>query len=971
MISRRKPRSGRPQELLREFSLNNSKGVDCTKAPTDSDTVARAVNLKVNVDGSMSLRDPIVYVPNTKCDSETRQYLLYDGAHRIVIDKNLSFRIVDADGTAKPVRVKCKTYTGDTVMYDTDIVSDLMLQTHVPTIVNLNTATIIGNCEVQLSYFASDIVDPTLYKDTESLPRYLKIAYSDTSKVWTVEVQAPEVNLISAAEGDIPLNPNMTLDAPTAVRDSYDCITPSIRGILAYAYSKTVDGNVVLDNVPALIQTTTASVETSMKLPTAEGATSITTTATKPLEESDVTVTTTLETSTALTAGQAPGMKFKVTIVVEVPDSSKYLVKCDYIMRQEYLVAKVPMHSTTIAKENVKSYYDVASNGKFTFKFTETFDQPSGLYDKYGVSEAEFNISVTRYEEGEIQWRVSDITETVGDSRFRIVTAFSDSTPAPVILKAFCNIPKELSTFYATWFVSKDGVTWNPLSTVSDIYGSRTDGISVKELRSDWKPRDDVKDDVPQDSDYYVVTYYPLTAVNERDVALSVVETPQEHYGTVLKFNNHRVDCVPVHDTFSPNEVTRSQFRFKIITAEATDTDVGGKSLYEAWATIGQMEYTPVFKDDFEFFDTEFGNAVFGKKIYHKKAIYSYGYEKFFNNIFVSDIDSFVTPLYNVIDLDAYEASVSTCVVPWRDYLVSATENAIYLHSKVESGFLTKTVNTSVGIPEEDSACCKPVLNGILFKSGPKIYQMYPNVYSGDDSTLNITEISRPVEEYLESYESFESDPFAFSTDTEYILMLPRAEDTLCLRYDYTSKLWAVCTYPVVFYNYYIHSLSNISLFGYTSTYSAEFTFDGTPVALYGDVLPDEVRAIAFEWDTGQKTDNISIQKQFVESKLIFSTEDTLEHFPMELTLHVDGDPHVTRLDLNSDAPFWKEGESIGVTNTAFRLSNAATSGVFRQLIVRYSGKGRSVRHILSGKPTSNFRLYETYVRYKTLNVKR
>jgi hypothetical protein len=109
----------------------------------------------------------------------------------------------------------------------------------------------------------------------------------------------------------------------------------------------------------------------------------------------------------------------------------------------------------------------------------------------------------------------------------------------------------------------------------------------------------------------------------------------------------------------------------------------------------------------------------------------------------------------------------------------------------------------------------------------------------------------------------------------------------------------------------------------------------------------------------------------------MFATEDDAEAFPMQLVVAVDGDPHITTVDVNTDAPFWKSGtSSVGVLGTSFRLSNEeslgrASSGILRQLIVRYSGKGRSVRHILTGSPTSNFKLYETYVRYKTLNVKK
>jgi hypothetical protein len=445
---------------------------------------------------------------------------------------------------------------------------------------------------------------------------------------------------------------------------------------------------------------------------------------------------------------------------------------------------------------------------------------------------------------------------------------------------------------------------------------------------------------------------------------------------------------IDVLDTVYYPEDAECEYRFKIISVEQlkdgdpelSEDESVPLNEYRVYATVAQQDYTPLFKSIPELFNVEVGNAVYGKKLYYKKAIYSYGSDKFLNNILVSDIDSFITPLYNIIELDAHKASQATCLLPWRDYLVSATPNTIYLHTKVTDGFLTKAVNTSIGIPEEDSRCCKAILNGVLFKSGSKIYQMYPNLYSGDDSTLNVTEISKPVEDYLEDYTAQAQHlPFALSTDSEYILMLPRATDTLCLRYNYSSKFWTVCTYPIIALDYKIYSLDDVRIFGIHNDYSAEFKFDSdTLEGSYGDVLPTSldnlscnIHPISFEWDTGQKTDSIAVTKQFVESKIMFSTVDDFENFPLELVIHVDGDPHVTVLDLNSDAPFWKIDASKGVANTAFRLGDTTSPGVFRQLIVRYSGKGKSIRHILTGTPASNFRLYETYVRYKTLNVKR
>jgi hypothetical protein len=146
----------------------------------------------------------------------------------------------------------------------------------------------------------------------------------------------------------------------------------------------------------------------------------------------------------------------------------------------------------------------------------------------------------------------------------------------------------------------------------------------------------------------------------------------------------------------------------------------------------------------------------------------------------------------------------------------------------------------------------------------------------------------------------------------------------------------------------------------------------------YADVVSDSVSCpIDFSWDTGQKTDSIRATKQFVESKLVFATLSEEDSFPFKLYIAVDGDPHTTVTDVSTDAPFWKtsDNESKGVLGTAFTLGgipNPAT-GIFntlRQLVVRYSGKGKSIRHVIEGKSLYNFKLYETYIRYKNLNVK-
>lgn len=991
MISKRTRRASHPQENLRQFALNNSKGVDSSKAPTEFGTIARSENLIVNTDGSLSLRKPIEFVSGTTAVDTARQYYLYDNLHRLKVfppadylPQHPYYRMYISD--VNSVRVKYTQYTGATVALESAGVNGIIVPQGDVEVINLNSSSILGNCSVDFSKLV-DGLDPSLVDSVDDiLPRYVRISCTDTEG-WVFEIMPSEINTLSTAEGEIAFNPNLTLDNPTALRDGYNAIVPAVKGIVAYVPTDVVDGVSVpigftpvesalsgeslskaTTDVPSVGLGTEVDFNNTIVL---KGANDTTGTINEQLTfkcknvNTEVTAQVDLKTNTELAEGT-----YVASILAKVTVIPKYTSVVDGSIRYgDSVTHSLPLQTFTFIKSTAPVEEPFSVESRFAVSYILGYNigvlvQNIEIKTSYTLTTATVYKTIN----------VNEITESTKRKRYRIATALSKNTTHTVLLKAFCNLPnKDSSNLYCgAWFYSKDGVRWDALEH------SGSSPIYVRELNPDWKPA--TADASPTTTDFKTVIYHPIGATSPSDEGITLL------YSNGSSWKSSRTDIACIN---APGNVLQNyQYRFKIIAIEALnagDVELQGvqdgeipddATVYRVHANVSQQEYTPVIKPDFEFFDIEFGNPILGKKFYHKKAIYSYGSEKFHNNIFVSDIDSFITPLYNVIDLDANESSQATCIIPWRDYLVSATEHAVYLHTKVSDGFLTKTVNTSIGIPKEDARCCKSILNGILFKSGPRVYQLYPNVYAGDASTLNLTEISKPVEEYLEEYIPTEHAPFAFSTESEYILMLPNETDTLCLRYNYSSKLWTVCRYPVVFTNYTMRNLNDVRVFGKLSGLSAEFVFDAEcDDSDYGDTLPigltSEKIPIRFEWDTGQKTDNISIQKQFVESKLVFATKDTLEAFPMSLLVHVDGDPHITTLDLNSDAPFWKEGSSIGVANTTFRLSANSDVDVFRQLIVRYSGKGRSIRHILSGAPTSNFKLYETYIRYKTLNVKR
>ena len=136
-------------------------------------------------------------------------------------------------------------------------------------------------------------------------------------------------------------------------------------------------------------------------------------------------------------------------------------------------------------------------------------------------------------------------------------------------------------------------------------------------------------------------------------------------------------------------------------------------------------------------------------------------------------------------------------------------------------------------------------------------------------------------------------------------------------------------------------------------------------------MLTNRKTPISFTLDSGQKSDKLNYTRQFVESKFNLATLHEKDCFPMRVTVHIDGMPYVTVKDVNTDSAFWKTANSeMGTLTTDFTSNNSEIFNVFRQMFLRYSGKGRSVRHIIEGESMYPFKLYEINYRYKNLNVK-
>jgi hypothetical protein len=583
--------------------------------------------------------------------------------------------------------------------------------------------------------------------------------------------------------------------------------------------------------------------------------------------------------------------------------------------------------------------------------------------------------------------RVSKISET--DVVFKPVSVLARSeNMLNAVVKAFGNYSN--MEYYATWDYSLDGISWDPYGRLKLDYAESVEVNVVNELYS--PPKIEAGSLPTQDElghDRYVTrTFYKFSPGDSSNVSLK-------------SDTSNRVDVLPLALVYNAIRSRHSDavtfpimLRFSIVTLRDKQNDAGISEKYIE-ATIASKIWQPTFSAETEYLESDMPNAVLGEKMYYKKAIYSYGSD--YNGIaYVSDANSFVTPLYNVLELGGSAGSIVHQILPWRNYLISFTSNSVHLSSRQSDGFFTKTVSTQLGIPYSDRHCAKPILNGIIMKSGSKIYYTYPNLYASDDSTLIVTDISKPVSHILadiNEYTSFYADVI---DDDKYVLLcykhISNTHNVKCLVYNISTKLWEVYTYEIPVERFFkdVYGTTTAVCKGVEYTLfeedlttklprSVKYTLTDIPDRTYYDILKQDDAYIAmnisFMLDTGQKTDSISNTKQFVESKLVFATLDDRDAFPFTTYVAVDGDPHVVTTDVSTDAPFWKTENSKGVLGTAFRLGgeDSPAAGAFntlRQLVIRYSGKGKSIRHVIEGESFCNFKMYETYVRYKNLNVK-
>lgn len=382
-----------------------------------------------------------------------------------------------------------------------------------------------------------------------------------------------------------------------------------------------------------------------------------------------------------------------------------------------------------------------------------------------------------------------------------------------------------------------------------------------------------------------------------------------------------------------------------------------------------------------------------GRTMFYGNQIFTYGIPGHEHEIYISDIDSFITPMYNTLD-NPNGHSVKK-IVPWRNYMLIFTEYNVCLaaYDTSTATYNTKVLTTTVGIPDIDSDTVATMLNSVIFKSHSKVYKLVPNLYSANDSVMNIACISDPIEGLLTDSDK---PNFGFATDDSYYLFIPKESHTDMFCYDYEKKTWTRHSYPVCLTGYDYVSVDDIMLRSKGKTFHFDKTLqelglasDFADIMRYGDILSArfaaildecdrigystaEVTPIEFMLDTGHRSGTYTIEKQFVESKMLLATMSTTDNkFPFAIDIYTDDiRPMKVHMDVTTDSPFWADNPTIDILSTEFTTEDAKRAGTLRQLFVKYAGRGKSIRHILHGESVSRFKFYAIDVRSKVLPVK-
>lgn len=123
--------------------------------------------------------------------------------------------------------------------------------------------------------------------------------------------------------------------------------------------------------------------------------------------------------------------------------------------------------------------------------------------------------------------------------------------------------------------------------------------------------------------------------------------------------------------------------------------------------------------------------------------------------------------------------------------------------------------------------------------------------------------------------------------------------------------------------------------------------------------------------DFGQKSSNYTLYKTFLETKITLATLHEKDTFPFELYITTDGIETPLHWDVNTDSALWKNSFlHKGTVGTQFTTDIVEYNGIIRQLIIKYSGKGKTIHHTVTGKSMYNFKFYSMDVKSRILPKK-
>lgn len=160
-------------------------------------------------------------------------------------------------------------------------------------------------------------------------------------------------------------------------------------------------------------------------------------------------------------------------------------------------------------------------------------------------------------------------------------------------------------------------------------------------------------------------------------------------------------------------------------------------------------------------------------------------------------------------------------------------------------------------------------------------------------------------------------------------------------------------------------------IYYYLSNNSIFINDDTNTIHIYNNNVQIQMTPIEYLIDFGQKSSNYTLYKTFLESKLTLATLHEKDTFPFNIYIEIDGMQSPLHWDVNTDSALWKNSFSQkGTLSTLFTSDNSNYNGIMRQLIVKYSGKGKTIRHLITGKSKYNFKFYSMDVKSRLLPKK-